>query len=158
MTIEYMRDLMREKVVPEELVPQNLINCLIDEEAEPPKLDAFAFLMRLRALGIGSADFVNLLSGCGAPEEVVEKIRANPAMNLQGLIVTLDNSELDSEDYTRMLLTAASVGAHSHAASGALREDNSGYGRGQNGRHHGALQNERPSRSGGRVRARSTRR
>ncbi len=109
MTIEYMRDLMREKVVPEELVPQNLINCLIDEEAEPPKLDAFAFLMRLRALGIGSADFVNLLSGCGAPEEVVEKIRANPAMNLQGLIVTLDNSELDSEDYTRMLLTARQV-------------------------------------------------
>lgn len=109
MTIEYMRDLMREKVVPEELVPQNLINCLIDEEAEPPKLDAFAFLMRLRALGIGSADFVNLLSGCDAPEEVVEKIRQNPAMNLQGLIVTLDNSELDSDDYTRMLLTARQV-------------------------------------------------
>lgn len=109
MTVEYMRDLMREKVVPEDLVPQNMINRFIDEEAEPPKLDAFAFLMRLRALGIGSADFVNLLSGCGAPDEVVEKIRQNPAMNLQALIVTLDNSELDSDDYTRMLLTARQV-------------------------------------------------
>ena len=109
MTVEYMRDLMREKVVPEELVPQNMINRFIDEEAEPPKLDAFAFLMRLRALGIGSADFVNLLSGCGAPDEVVEKIRNNPAMNLQALIVTLDNSELTTDDYTRMLLTARQV-------------------------------------------------
>ncbi len=109
MTVEYMRDLMREKVVPEELVPQNMVNRFIDEDAEPPKLDAFAFLMRLRALGIGSADFVNLLSGCGAPDEVVEKIRNNPAMNLQSLIVTLDSSELTTEDYTRMLLTARQV-------------------------------------------------
>lgn len=109
MTVEYLRDLMREKVVPEDLVPQNMINRFIDEDAEPPKLDAFAFLMRLRSLGIGSADFVNLLVGCGAPDEVVEKIRHNPAMNLQGLIVTLDNSELTTDDYTRMLLTARQV-------------------------------------------------
>ena len=109
MTIDEMRDKMREKVVPEEVVPQNIINCLIDEDAEPPKLDAFTFLTRLRALGIGSADFLNLLEGCGAPESVVEKIRQNPAMNLQGLILTLDNSELTSEDYTRMMLVARQV-------------------------------------------------
>lgn len=109
MTIEELRSAMRRKVVPEEVVPQNVINCLIDEEAEPPKPDAFTFLMRLRALGIGSTDFVNLLEGCGAPEGVVAKIKQNPAMNLQGLILTLENSELDSDDYTRMLLTARQV-------------------------------------------------
>ncbi len=109
MTIEEMRSAMREKVVPEEVVPQNVINCLIDEEAKPPKLDAFAFLTRLRALGIGSADFLNLLEGCGAPENTVNRIKQNPAMNLQGLVMTLENSELDSDDYTRMLLTARQV-------------------------------------------------
>lgn len=109
MTIEELRSAMRRKVVPEEVVPQNVINCLIDEEAEPPKPDAFSFLMRLRALGIGSTDFVNLLEGCGAPEGVVARIKQNPAMNLQGLILTLENSELDSDDYTRMLLTARQV-------------------------------------------------
>lgn len=109
MTIEEMRSSMREKVVPEEVVPQNVINCLIDDEAQPPKLDAFAFLTRLRALGIGSADFLNLLQGCGAPQSVTERIKQNPAMNLQGLVMTLENSELDSDDYTRMLLTARQV-------------------------------------------------
>lgn len=109
MTIEEMRSAMRRKVVPEEVVPQNVINCLIDEDAEPPRPDAFTFLMRLRALGIGSTDFVNLLEGCGAPEGVVARIKQNPAMNLQGLILTLENSELDSDDYTRMLLTARQV-------------------------------------------------
>lgn len=109
MTIEELRSAMRRKVVPEEVVPQNIINNLIDEDAEPPKPDAFTFLMRLRALGIGSTDFVNLLEGCGAPEGVVARIRHNPAMNLQGLILTLENSELDSDDYTRMLLTARQV-------------------------------------------------
>lgn len=109
MTIEEMRRAMREKVVPEEVVPQNVINCLIDEDAEPPKLDAFAFLMRLRTLGIGSADFLNLLEGCDAPESVVNKIKQNPAMNLQGLVLTLESSGLTTEDYTRMLLTARQV-------------------------------------------------
>ena len=109
MTIEEMRRVMRSEVVPEEVVPQNVINCLIDEDAEPPKPDAFSFLMRLRALGIGSNDFLDLLEGCEAPESVVEKIRQNPAMNLQGLIMTLENSELTSDDYTRMLLTARQV-------------------------------------------------
>lgn len=109
MTVEEMRRAMREKVVPEEVVPQNVVNCLIDEDAEPPKLDAFAFLMRLRTLGIGSADFVNLLEGCDAPESVVNKIKQNPAMNLQGLVLTLESSELTTEDYTRMLLTARQV-------------------------------------------------
>lgn len=109
MTIEEMRRAIREKVVPEEVVPQNVINLLIDDEAEPPKPDAFAFLMRLRALGIGSADFLNLLEGCDAPESVINKIKRNPAMNLQGLILTLENSEITSEDYTRMLLTARQV-------------------------------------------------
>ena len=104
-----MRRAIREKVVPEEVVPQNVINQLIDEDAEPPKTDAFAFLMRLRALGIGSADFLNLLEGCGAPESVILKIKRNPAMNLQGLILTLENSELTSDDYKRMLLTARQV-------------------------------------------------
>lgn len=109
MTIEEMRSIMLRKVVPEEVVPQNVINCLIDEDAEPPKLDAFTFLMRLRALGIGSDDFLNLLEGCGAPKSVVNKISQNPAMNLQGLILTLENSGLTSDDYTRMLLTARQV-------------------------------------------------
>lgn len=109
MTIKKMRGIMNEKVVPEEIVPQNVINFLIDEDAEPPKPDAFAFLMRLRSLGIGSSDFLDLLEGCGAPDDVVARIRENPAMNLQGLILTLDNSELTTDDYTRMLLTARQV-------------------------------------------------
>lgn len=109
MTIEEMRRKMRSEVVPEEVIPQNVINCLIDEDAEPPKPDAFSFLTRLRALGIGSDDFINLLVGCGAPDDVVTRIKQNPAMNLQGLILTLENSELTSDDYTRMLLTARQV-------------------------------------------------
>lgn len=109
MTVDEMRKIMRGKVVPEEVVPQNVINCIIDEEAEPTKPDAFSFLMRLRSLGIGSADFLNLLIGCGAPDNVVEKIKNNPAMNLQGLVLTLENSELSTDDYTRMLLTARQV-------------------------------------------------
>lgn len=109
MTIEEMRRAMREKVVPEEVVPQNVVNRLIDADAEPPKLDAFAFLMRLRTLGIGSADFLNLLEGCDAPESVINKIKQNPAMNLQGLVLTLESSGLTTDDYTRMLLTARQV-------------------------------------------------
>lgn len=109
MTIKEMRSEMRREIVPEEVVPQNVVNCLIDEDAEPPKPDAFTFLTRLRALGIGSDDFLNLLEGCGAPESAVNRIRQNPAMNLQGLILTLEDSELTSDDYTRMLLTARQV-------------------------------------------------
>lgn len=109
MTIEEMRRVMRSEVVPEEVIPQNVVTFLMDEDAEPPKLDAFSFLMRLRALGIGSNDFIDLLVGCDAPESVVSKIKQNPAMNLQGLVLTLENSELTTDDYTRMLLTARQV-------------------------------------------------
>lgn len=106
MTVSQLRDRMTEKVVPEKLMPQNIVEFLMDEDAELPELDAFTFLNRLRALGIGSADFLYLLSGCGAPAEAVEKVRKNPAMNLQGLILTLDGAGLTSQDYTRMLYTA----------------------------------------------------
>lgn len=97
---------MLERVVPESLLPQNIAACLIDEDAAPPELDAFTFLNRLRSLGIGSADFLYLLKGCGAPDEAVEKIEQHPDMNLQSLIVTLDGSGLTPKDYTRMLYTA----------------------------------------------------
>ncbi len=97
---------MTEKVVPESVMPQNIAACLIDENAQIPELDAFTFLNRVRALGIGSADFLYLLKGCDAPEEAIEKIENNPAMNLQGLVVTLESSGLTPKDYTRMLYTA----------------------------------------------------
>lgn len=100
---------MLHKVVPEDVLPQNIINLMIDETAEPPEPDAFTFLMRLRDLGIGSTDFLYLLEGCGAPESAVERIRSNPAMSLQGLILTLENSGLTGEDYTRMLYTARQI-------------------------------------------------
>ena len=109
MTIGDMRRQMLKKVVPESLVPQNIINFLMDETAQLPEPDAFTFLNRLRGLGIGSADFLYLLEGCGAPEAAVEKIRANPAMNLQGLIMTLESSGMTSKDYTRILYTARQI-------------------------------------------------
>ena len=89
MTVSEIRSLMLEKVIPESLLPQNIAVCLMDENAAPPELDAFTFLNRLRSLGIGSADFLYLLKGCGAPEEAVSKIEQHPDMNLQTLIVTL---------------------------------------------------------------------
>lgn len=106
MTVSQIRDLMMERVVPESLLPQNIPASLIDEDSAPPELDAFTFLNRLRSLGIGSADFLYLLKGCGAPDEAVEKIEQHPDMNLQSLIVTLDGSGLTPKDYTRMLYTA----------------------------------------------------
>ena len=51
-----MRAEMRRKVVPENVIPQNIIEYLMDDTAELPELDAFTFLNRLRALGIGSAE------------------------------------------------------------------------------------------------------
>lgn len=109
MTVSKIHDLMTEKVVPESVMPQNISACLMDEDPVVPELDAFTFLNRVRALGIGSADFLYLLKGCGAPEEAVEKIQNNPAMNLQSLIVTLESSGLTSQDYTRMLYTARQI-------------------------------------------------
>lgn len=110
MTVGEMRELMRRRVVPEDLVPQNVVGLLMDEEdAAPPVLDAFTFLTRLRALGIGSADFMYLMEGCGAPQSVVDKIKNNPAMNLQGLILTLESSELAADDYSRILYTARQI-------------------------------------------------
>ncbi len=111
MTVGEMREIMRSRVVPEDLVPQNVIGLLMDDEENtaPPELDAFTFLTRLRALGIGSADFMYLMEGCEAPQAVVDKIRNNPAMNLQGLILTLENSELTADDYKRILYTARQI-------------------------------------------------
>lgn len=106
MTVSQIRELMMERVVPESLLPQNIPASLMDEDSAPPELDAFTFLNRLRSLGIGSADFLYLLKGCGAPAEAVEKIEQHPDMNLQSLIVTLDGSGLTPKDYTRMLYTA----------------------------------------------------
>ncbi len=101
---------MSEKVVPESVMPQNITAILADDD-EPmiPELDAFTFLNRVRALGIGSADFLYLLKGCNAPASAVEKIENNPAMNLQSLVVTLEESGLTSQDYTRMLYTARQI-------------------------------------------------
>ncbi len=109
MTIGDMRRLMLKKVVPESVVPQNIVDFLIDENAQLPEPDAFTFLTRLRGLGIGSADFLYLLEGCGAPQAAVDKIRANPAMTLQGLILTLDGAGMTSKDYTRILYTARQI-------------------------------------------------
>ena len=109
MTVSKIHDYMTEKVVPESVMPQNIAACLMDDDPVVPELDAFTFLNRVRSLGIGSADFLYLLKGCGAPEEAVEKIENNPAMNLQTLIVTLESSGLTSQDYTRMLYTARQI-------------------------------------------------
>lgn len=111
MTVGEMREIMRRRVVPEDIVPQNVIGLLIDDEenAAPPELNAFTFLMRLRGLGIGSADFLYLLEGCEAPQQVIDKIKNNPAMNLQGLILTLENSEFTADDYSRILYTARQI-------------------------------------------------
>ena len=107
MTVSKLREYMLQKVVPEKVMPQNIEALLhSDGESELPELDAFTFLNRLRSLGIGSADFLYLLKGCGAPEEAVSEIERDPAMNLQSLIVTLDGAGLTSQDYTRMLYTA----------------------------------------------------
>ncbi len=106
MTVSQIHEYMAQKVIPESVVPQNISNWLMDEGATIPELDAFTFLNRVRSLGIGSADFLYLLKGCDAPEEAVAKIESNPAMNLASLIVTLENSGLTSQDYTRMLYTA----------------------------------------------------
>ena len=105
MTVSKIRELMQERVIPESVLPDSIAGFLSDEEA-PPELDAFTFLNRLHSLGIGSADFLYLLQGCGAPEEAVRKIQEHPDMNLQSLIVTLDGSGLTPKDYTRMLYTA----------------------------------------------------
>ncbi len=109
MTVGEMRRIMLGKVIPESVVPQNMVDFLIDENAELPEPDAFTFLNRLRGLGIGSADFLYLLEGCGAPQAAVDKIKANPAMNLQGLILTLESSGMTSKDYTRILYTARQI-------------------------------------------------
>lgn len=109
MTCEEMRAEMRRKVVPENVIPQNIIEYLMDDTAELPELDAFTFLNRLRALGIGSADFQYLLEACDAPAACVEKVKRNPAMNLQNLILTLESSGLTSQDYTIMLYTARQI-------------------------------------------------
>ncbi len=106
MTVSQLRDKMMEKVVPEKVMPQNIVAFLMDEDSDIPELDAFTFLNRLRALGIGSADFLYLLKGCNAPAQAVEKIQSNPAMNLNSLILTLEGAGLNSQDYTRMLYTA----------------------------------------------------
>lgn len=107
MTVSKLREYMLQKVVPEKVMPQNIEALLhSDGESELPELDAFTFLNRLRSLGIGSADFLYLLKGCGAPEAAVSEIERDPAMNLQSLIVTLDGAGLTSQDYTRMLYTA----------------------------------------------------
>ncbi len=112
MTAERLHKHMTVKVIPEKLVPQNIVPFLMDETADLPELDAFTFLNRLRALGIGASDFLNLLKGCDAPRDAVERIERNPAMNLQALIVTLNGAGLTSQDYTRMLYTARQLWEH----------------------------------------------
>ncbi len=109
MTVSKLHDYMTEKVIPESVMPQNITAVLMDEDAAIPELDAFTFLNRVRALGIGSADFIYLLKGCDAPAEAIEKIENNPAMNLQSLIVTMEESGLTPKDYTRMLYTARQI-------------------------------------------------
>lgn len=109
MTFEEMRAEMRRKVIPENVIPQNITEYLMDDSAELPELDAFTFLNRLRSLGIGSADFQYLLEACNAPAQCVEKIKRNPAMNLQNLILTLESSGLTAKDYTVMLYTARQI-------------------------------------------------
>lgn len=114
MTVEEMRAKMRRRVIPENIVVQNIVEYLMDENAQLPQLNAFSFLSRLHDLGMGSADFVTLLEGCGAPKSAVNKIKSNPAMNLQNLILTLEDSGLTSEDYSEMLYTARMVWEQTH--------------------------------------------
>lgn len=110
MTVSKLYEYMSEKVVPESVMPQNITSLLADDDDPTlPELDAFTFLNRVRALGISSADFLYLLKGCNAPESAIEKIENNPAMNLQSLVVTLEESGLTSQDYTRMLYTARQI-------------------------------------------------
>ncbi|MBQ9948048.1 MAG: hypothetical protein IJO91_06630 [Oscillospiraceae bacterium] len=109
MTVSKLHEYMTEKVIPESVMPQNIPAVLMDENSQIPELDAFTFLNRVRALGIGSADFLYLLKGCNAPEEAVRQIEENPAMNLQTLVVTLESSGLTAQDYTRMLYTARQI-------------------------------------------------
>ncbi len=109
MTVEEMRAIMRHRVVPEDLVVQNIVEYLMDESAQLPKLSAFAFLNRIHDLGMSAKDFTVLLEGCGAPQSAVDKIKANPAMSLNNLVLTLENSGLTSDDYSNMLYTARMV-------------------------------------------------
>ncbi len=109
MTVEEMRAIMRRRVVPEDLVVQNIVEYLMDESAQLPKLSAFAFLNRIHDLGMSAKDFTVLLEGCGAPKSAVDKIKANPAMSLNNLVLTLENSGLTSDDYSDMLYTARMV-------------------------------------------------
>lgn len=110
MTVSKLYEYMSEKVIPESVMPQNITSILSDDDdSVVPELDAFTFLNRVRALGIGSADFLYLLKGCNAPAAAVEKIENNPAMNLQTLVVTLEESGLTAQDYTRMLYTARQI-------------------------------------------------
>lgn len=112
MTVGKMRKLMLKKVVPEKVIPQNIVDFLMDENAELAEVDAYTFLTRLRGLGVGSADFIYLLEGCGAPEAAVLKIKSNPAMNLQSLILTMENAGMTSKDYMRILFTARQIWEH----------------------------------------------
>lgn len=107
-----MRRIMLNKIVPEKIIPQNIVDLLMDEKAELAEIDAFTFFKRLRDLGVGSADFIYLLEGCGAPEEAVLKIKSNPAMNLQGLIRTVESAGMTSKDYMRILYTARRIWEH----------------------------------------------
>lgn len=120
MTVEEMRAIMRRRVVPENLVVQNIVEYLMDDSAQLPQLNAFTFLSRLHELGMGSADFLTLLDGCGAPEAVVNKIKANPAMNLHNLVLTLENSGLTSDDYSEMLYTARLVWEQTQTSGGTV--------------------------------------
>lgn len=120
MTVEEMRAIMRRRVVPEDLVVQNIVEYLMDESAQLPKLSAFAFLNRIHDLGMSAKDFTVLLEGCGAPQSAVEKIKANPAMSLNNLVLTLENSGLTSDDYSEMLYTARMVFEQTQTTADAL--------------------------------------
>lgn len=131
MTVGKMRRIMLHKIVPEKIIPRNIVDFLMDEKAEPAEIDAYTFFNRLRELGVGSADFIYLLEGCGAPEEVVLKIKSNPAMNLQTLIRTVESAGMTSGDYTRILYTARQIWEHTLTSridlmeSDMLTQDNS---------------------------------
>ncbi|MCH5203488.1 MAG: hypothetical protein J1F03_02010 [Oscillospiraceae bacterium] len=120
MTVEEMRAIMRRRVVPENLVVQNIVEYLMDDSAQLPQLNAFTFLSRLQQLGMASADFVVLLEGCGVPQDLVDKIKANPAMNLNNLVLTFENSGLTSEDYSRILYTARLVWEQTQTSGGTV--------------------------------------
>lgn len=122
MTVEEMRAIMRRRVVPEDLVTQNIVEYLMDESAQLPKLSAFAFLNRIHDLGMSAKDFTVLLEGCGAPQSAVDKIKANPAMSLNNLVLTLENSGLTSDDYSDMLYTARMVFEQTLTSADILRQ------------------------------------